>query len=74
MYVTSVIVLIAGTVVALAAMRFITAVRKLAAGKHDTRSHKTPARQDKPPLVFWSITSAIIVAACVLLVVHTIQQ
>jgi len=98
---TVLIILIAGAVAILAAMRFIAAVRKLASREPDTRNthtlaghlhnsmgltplnqghntrntrntHNTHAsserygtrRQDKPPLVFWTVASPLLAAAC----------
>ncbi|MBD3285823.1 hypothetical protein GF359_05115 [candidate division WOR-3 bacterium] len=49
--------------------RFVFSLRKLAAGSHDTRNHKSPNRQDKPPLVFWAVASPILAAAFVFLAV-----
>jgi len=95
---TVLIILIAGAVAILAAMRFIAAVRKLASREPDTRNTRTPSghfhdylgltpphkgnntrntrnthassgrcdirRQDKPPLVFWTVASPLLAAAC----------
>ncbi len=101
MFETVLIILIAGAVAILAAMRFITAVRKLASREPDTSNTRTPTghfhdyselalrsqghntrntrntrnthassgrcdtrRQDKPPLVFWTVASPLLAAAC----------
>jgi len=82
MFGTVLIILIAGAVAILAAMRFIAAVRKLASREPDTRNtrntrnthntHNTHTssercgtrRQDKPPLVFWTVASPLLAAAC----------
>jgi len=66
---TVLIILIAGAVAILAAMRFIAAVRKLASREPDTRNtHASSERygtlhQDKPPLVFWAVASPLLAAA-----------
>jgi hypothetical protein len=65
MFGTVLVILIAGAVAILAAMRFIAAVRKLTSREPDTRGHKTSNRQDKPPLVFWAVASPLLAAACV---------
>ncbi|MBD3285569.1 hypothetical protein GF359_03885 [candidate division WOR-3 bacterium] len=64
-----ILVFLAGVVFSFAAIRFVTAVRKLAAGGHDTRSRNAGTNQDKPPLVFWTVASPILAAAFAALVI-----
>ncbi|MBN2379173.1 hypothetical protein JXM67_05170 [candidate division WOR-3 bacterium] len=87
MFASVLLIITACVVSALAAMRFVSAVRKLAActpDTHNTRNtrntrnthastRRSSARhQDKPPLVFWAVASPVIAAAFVMLTIFSL--